>query len=134
MENKAIELHDSTLTSVHNEEDHLDVCFRSAYVHKSNGIPGVDAGTGWAQNIRFIFHSPIVDGEWPSFPIVIQSGELKTRKRIYKNIIPISSEKFHDVCLLLIFSPSNEVRVRARNVDVITEGNAVFLDSFPGCE
>jgi hypothetical protein len=44
--NRAFELHDSDVTAVSwvGSELHLEM---EAYVHASNGVPGVDGGSGW---------------------------------------------------------------------------------------
>jgi len=41
----AIEIHDSSLTSIAKHGDLLELRFR-AYIHTSEGTPGVNAGTG----------------------------------------------------------------------------------------
>ncbi len=51
MPNLAIELHDSRVTGIRTEGSDV-VLDLDAYVHLSDGEPGVDAGTGWTRPIR----------------------------------------------------------------------------------
>jgi hypothetical protein len=46
--NASIELHDSVLDGIDQRPTALSLRLR-AYVHRSNGEPGVDPGTGWCQ-------------------------------------------------------------------------------------
>ena len=48
--NEAIELHDSDLAAVKVAGDAVILCFHPAYIHRSAGKPGIDAGTGWTQD------------------------------------------------------------------------------------
>ena len=48
MPNSAIELHDSVITGIRTDDDAHVVIDIEAYVHVSNGEPGVDPGTGGA--------------------------------------------------------------------------------------
>lgn len=49
--NSAIEIHDSRLTSITLRGDLLELCLR-AYIHKSDGTPGFDAGTSGLASFR----------------------------------------------------------------------------------
>jgi hypothetical protein len=53
-DNAAVEIHDSTLESIETHSEVL-VAMLSAYVHRSSGRPGIDAGTGWSQTVRLRF-------------------------------------------------------------------------------
>lgn len=55
MPNRAVELHDSQVISVRLEGGTC-VIELAAYVHDSDGTPGVDAGTGWTQAAQLTLH------------------------------------------------------------------------------
>jgi hypothetical protein len=45
--NTNIELHDSVVANIATLEGAAIVSFQPAYLHKSEGRPGFDAGSGW---------------------------------------------------------------------------------------
>lgn len=61
MPNAEIELHDSRVTRVH-VGDAVIVLEMNAYVHMSEGAPGVDVGTGWMRP----FHITVTRGVLPT--------------------------------------------------------------------
>ena len=52
--NTVIEIHDSRVTEISNRNGTVIVHFQPTYLHKSEGRPGLDAGTGWVQEARLI--------------------------------------------------------------------------------
>jgi hypothetical protein len=49
MLSRAIEIHDSTLDGLSVERRVAVLRFAHAYIHQSEGTPGVAPGTGWSQ-------------------------------------------------------------------------------------
>jgi len=52
MPNRAIEFHDSTFDSLERDGANVTLRFSEAYIHESNGEPGMAAGSGWVQEVR----------------------------------------------------------------------------------
>jgi hypothetical protein len=50
MASRKIEIHDSELMSFEVSDDHIILELSPAYIHMSDGRPGIDVGTGWIQN------------------------------------------------------------------------------------
>ena len=76
MPNQAIEIHDSELESLVVSEGHVVLDFSSAYIHQSDGRPGVDAGTGWTRHIVIRVRGDIVTGSLTELPCDLSSGHL----------------------------------------------------------
>ncbi|MGO9446629.1 MAG: hypothetical protein ACLPXB_17925 [Thiobacillaceae bacterium] len=67
--NWVLEFQDSRITSVSTNRGALALNFSAAYLHKSKGVPGLDAGTGWVQEAVLTFLGASSDG-----PIDIGEG------------------------------------------------------------
>jgi hypothetical protein len=63
--------------------------FSPAYVHKSHGKPGIDAGTGWVQNARLTLTGATVSGDRPSLPGALWDGSLLVGGSEHDNVVPI---------------------------------------------
>ena len=53
--NEAIEFHDSEVLLAKGASDVFRIVFSSAYVHRSVGQPGIDAGVGYTQQAELTF-------------------------------------------------------------------------------
>lgn len=73
MLNAAIELHDSVVESFVHSEGAIQIAL-CAYIHKSEGKPGVDAGSGFVQNVTIEFGTVQIDGDIGDLPADIYSG------------------------------------------------------------
>jgi hypothetical protein len=85
----SIELHDSRLTVVVLSDESVIVQFRPAYVHCSNGRPGVDAGTGWVQDIDLVIGEPRIESSLSQFPMILGHGALSIGGCVFENVIPL---------------------------------------------
>src|SRR4051794_26044842 len=72
--NTAIEIHDSRVTEIACRDGAVIVHFRPAYLHKSEGRPAFDAGTGWVQEARLIFADAAASGDYPKWPCDVMDG------------------------------------------------------------
>ena len=57
--NQSIELHDSVLGEIGFAEGDAKLSFVHAYIHRSEGRPGIDPGTGWSQKAELIIEEAI---------------------------------------------------------------------------
>lgn len=76
MTNRLIELHDSDVLDVTLDGDDVVIAM-SAYVHESEGRPGIDAGTGWTQPVRVT----VIEGRWSAATKVTGPGARTVRSR-----------------------------------------------------
>jgi hypothetical protein len=90
--NTAIEIHDSRVAEISEQEGTVIVHFLPAYLHKSEGRPAFDSGTGWVQEARLIFAEASVSGDFPDWPSDIMDGEIIVDGERYANLIPVPLE------------------------------------------
>ena len=74
MPNAAIELHDSSVTAIRMEGSDV-VIDLDAYVHVSEGAPGIDAGTGWTQRVRMTVCDGVVRQKFDGETLCISTGK-----------------------------------------------------------
>src|SRR5215469_15090319 len=87
--NSVIEIHDSRVAEISQCDGTVTVHFRPAYLHKSEGRPAVDSGTGWVQEARLVFSKASVIGNFPEWPCDIMDGEIILGGERHCNLIPV---------------------------------------------
>jgi hypothetical protein len=85
--NSAIELHDSECVAVEAGGDGTGSVLLDAYVHRSEGRPGWEAGEGGIQRVRMIFENMTVEGVIGNLPAYIYEGSLTTGDAVLDNMI-----------------------------------------------
>jgi hypothetical protein len=90
--NKAIELHDTSIVEILISVDGISIRFAPAYLHLSEGRPGVDAGTGWTQDAILFVANATVIGKVPPLPCVLESGCLAVGNHSSDNMIALPLE------------------------------------------
>ncbi|MBZ5511137.1 MAG: hypothetical protein LAN70_08190 [Acidobacteriia bacterium] len=129
--NSAIEIHDSYLTSIAKRGDALELRF-DAYIHKSEGTPGVDAGTGWSQDVILIFGNGTVEGEIAEWPADLNDGTLEMDDESSENIIPIPLDRRGTIQLTLRPKCDDPIVVRGTDVRLQLQGAPTYVENFPG--
>ena len=89
MPNRAIEIHDSVLESVSLSQGEAQLHFSSVYIHKSEGVPGIDAGNGWVQKAILRIYDVQVKGAFSEFPVDLTTGQIQMGENILDNEIPV---------------------------------------------
>jgi hypothetical protein len=136
----AIELHDSTVLRVNNEGNDV-VIDLDAYLHRSEGEPGRDPGTGWTQLARFRLsegHVRCDPGDIGSFEIL--HGSLRVGEELFGNVLPVplAREARVEVALegfvLDGDAEGQDVSLRADGcaIEVMLVGAPSFVEDFPG--
>ena len=131
--NAAIEIHDSHLTGIEKRGAVLEVHL-SAYIHKSEGEPGVDRGTGWTQDAILSFADGVVEGLPKSWPVDLSDGELHLDGQTSQNSIPIPFE--HKGSVSLTLTPMSHfdhpIVASGSSVQLQLKGTARYIEDFPG--
>ena len=99
--NRAIEIHDSVLESVAMEGHEAILHFSHAYIHQTDGNPGVDAGTGWSQTAVIRIAEAVIDGSFSAWPRDLWDGHLRLDGTLSDNLIPIPLDQTASLELLL---------------------------------
>ena len=108
----------------------VTVHFLPAYLHKSEGRPGLDPGTGWVQEARLFFAEASVSGDVPDFPCEVVEGELVVGAERYDNAIPVPLEVTAHVELRLVFDATHTVAISGRSVRLELLGEPRYVEEF----
>jgi len=132
--NEAVEIHDSTLTSIEAENANLVVRLSPAYVHRSEGRPGWDAGSGWLRDVILIVSGAVVESLPSRSPCELCDGTLSVGEASWANVLPLPLSAAGPVLLTLTTSEGESIEIRGAGVEVIPRGEARYVDEFPGAE
>ena len=131
--NTAFEFHDSVLAEIKEEGGHCLLLFRPAYIHRSEGRPGVDVGEGFTQNLQNMVGDAKVNRRECQFPLEITNGSITLGDERVSNVVPIPLYEKKEVLLkMLPIWGSAEIEIEGRSIEIRTIDEAVFVESFPG--
>lgn len=130
--NELIELHDSELGAVSARGEEIVVTFAPAYLHRSNGRPGIDAGSGWGQPATLSFgEATLVAQPAPAnLPANVSEGELRVDRERYSNLIPTSGEWEGEIEFSLVLVTAEKLVLRARRLRIQLHGEASFIEHY----
>jgi hypothetical protein len=129
--NSTIEIHDSTVAAISQRDGTVVVHFKPAYLHKSEGRPAVDSGTGWVQEVRLIFSDASVSGNFPEWPCDLMDGEIILGGERHRNLIPVPLEIAKPTQLHLICDSVHTVTVSGRGVRLELVDEPRHVENFP---
>ena len=128
--NAALELHDSTLSAVERADKTLLLHLDPAYVHKSPGVPGKDAGEGWLCVVQIILRDA-VDSVSIDSAECISDGALVCNGQRLDNLIPIPFSFAGKTHLSLVLTEGGKtLEIGANGVDVSLTNAGRFLEPF----
>jgi hypothetical protein len=126
--NVAIEIHDSELGSIELAGRTATLRLAPAYVHKSYGEPGVDAGTGWTQHVTIVIDDAVVESSVPSFPCDLTDGTLTVNTESWDNLIPLPLRRQGSVSLVLVGMWGGSVSVSGKEITATPNGDATYIE------
>jgi hypothetical protein len=129
--NAAIEIHDSQLAAVVATENGMIVRFGPAYVHRSVGRPGFDAGSGWTQSVEMLFASGVVEGPLPPLPCTLDDGSIWGGAE-FRGMIPLPCVVETAVRFEARSLHGDLVVIRGVGLEVKAVGEARYVEEFPG--
>jgi hypothetical protein len=131
--NVAIEMHDSHCLAVEVDGSGNGFVLLGAYVHRSEGEPGVAPGEGGIQRIRINVDSMSVNGEVGSLPADIFEGSLKIGTSIQDNMVPFPASYSEAFSLsMMIANDARVVVVSGTRLSIEPEGQFAFVEYFSG--
>ena len=128
--NEAIELHDSELVAVTFSGGEAVVSLSPAYIHRSIGQPGTDAGSGLLQPATLTLSSVSLTSEPTRLPATISDGYLRIGSDLHTNIIPASGTFSGAIELSLTLSTAETLTIRARRISIQLHDEPSFVESF----
>ena len=126
--NAAIELHDSVLLSTDQDDAGL-VAVLSAYVHRSEGEPGVHRGTGWSQTAALHVARGVCSPR-AVLPMNLADGTLDANGSRFSNVIPAPRVFQGPIRMTLTGFDGAIVVIQGDRLEVRLEGTARFIERF----
>ena len=130
--NSALEIHDSNLAGIelagHDAVLHLD----DAYIHRSEGRPGIDPGSGWLQDIDLVISGAVVESLPSGLPRALTGGALSVAASAWDNLIPLPLAVSCAVSFSVVTTSGETLLVRGSGAEVVPRGEPRYLEPFPG--
>jgi hypothetical protein len=124
-----MEIHDSLLQKVTHAGTTMTFQFE-AYIHESNGEPGVNEGTGWIQPLAVELSNAYVEGTIPHLPCNLSDGYVELAGRRLENVIPMPLDGTGTVEIRLESKGEESLLVRGDSVKLTILGEARFIEDF----
>lgn len=125
----ALELHGSRVDRVDLIDGVATVHFPHAYIHKSKGKPGRDAGSGWSQEAELILAQATVTGALTALPNTVAEGFLEVGG-VALEPIPLPFKRKVRARLYLQFADGAAIEVLGDKPFLQLLGSASFLEDF----
>lgn len=129
--NRIIEIHDSTLGGMDADGPDLILQLTPAYVHSSEGRPGVDPGSGWLQNVAIVIRAATVETSPPRLPCSLSDGNLCSGETVWENSIPLPYSTVAQVSLRARTEYGESLVVHGLGAEVLPHGEPRYLEDFP---
>ena len=130
MPNRALEFHDSTFDGIEREGTNLALRFSAAYIHQSDGKPGVDAGSGWVQELRLHISDASLTGEIHDLPCDLWDGSIALDDERFNNCVPIPLDYRGRIEVSL--EHESKLTVVGSGLRVELLGEPKYVEEFPG--
>jgi hypothetical protein len=131
-----IELHDSEIASFEFDAGTVIITFSHAYVHQSDGVPGVDPGTGWSQRAELRINKASKPDVPKCPPYRVSDGLLKLDDIEYPNEIPIPLSYNGVITLNLLIGNAeysySEISIIGSGVELRMIGEAEYIEDYSG--
>lgn len=128
--NEMIELHDSGLFALSWADGVAIILLRPVYVHRSEGRPGIDAGTVWLQEAMFTVTNVTISAQG-ALPSTIETGSLTVGAEVRENAIPAAGVLVGKIKLdLRLMNGTDYFTVDCDQLMITLTGEAKFLENF----
>ena len=129
--NASLELHDSKVKLAEGASGTFRLVFSAAYVHRSEGRPGVDAGAGYIQPAELVFS----EASW-SEPSVACLGDLSdgwvSVNGEKLSLVPLPFSASGQVSAEFVFVSGAVLSVSASSIACSPTGEPRFVENYAG--
>jgi hypothetical protein len=127
--NTAMEFHDSEVSNIDVSANTVAVKFSAAYIHRSKGRPGIDAGSGYVQALELLCTSAKMLVRDQGCIGSISDGALFIDDA-KMNIVPIPFENSGKAMLEIVFRNGSRFCVASHGVAIQLTGEQEFVENF----
>jgi hypothetical protein len=125
----ALELHDSRVSHISVIDGVAKIFFSCAYVHKSTGRPGADAGSVWTQEAELVLERATLVTPLPALPNTIAAGFLEVGG-VQHELIPLPFKRKVAATLRLTFSDASEIEITGHQPVLELFGQPIYLEDY----
>jgi hypothetical protein len=129
---EAVEIHDSRLVGVERVGPDLVLHLAPAYVHRSEGRPGFDPGTGWLVDLDLVILEAVPESLSSEYPVNLADGEFRAGERRWDNLIPLPLDVADAVAFEAITAESEPIAVRGSGARIVVRGEMRYCETYPG--
>jgi hypothetical protein len=129
--NSSLEIHDSTLSGIDYVGADIVVRLAPAYIHRSEGPPGIDRGSGWLQDIDLVVHAGVVECSPSQMPCWLADGSLTIGDTNWNNCVPIPLAASGVVTLSAITENSERLVIRGTGVKSVSRRELRYVEECP---
>lgn len=128
--NQLIELHDSRITAIRQAGGDVQLDL-DAYVHMSEGRPGIDPGTGWTMPVTMTVRSGTLVRDFEGGSLWITEGTIRVGANVLDNECPVPVD-VDDAVEVSVAGHEGSLTVTGTGLRVEAMGEARFVEVFPG--
>jgi hypothetical protein len=132
--NRRIEVHDTTLAGISYQGRDLRVHLAPAYVHASEGRPGLDPGSGWLQDVDLIVSEAVVESSPSRLPAWLSDGTFSAGEIVLENEVPFPLAVPGPVRLRFVTGHGESLAVAGAGASALPRGEPRYLEEFPGAD
>jgi hypothetical protein len=129
--NAAVEFHDSDIASIEIAGAVVAIRFDQAYVHRSDGVPGRDSGSGWAQAAILILSGVVPFEHVLQTSGTLTDGTVRLGEQEYRDLIPVPLSYSGDTSLSLCFDNGFKVQFRGSSLDFQLVSDPIYIEECP---
>ena len=129
--NKALEFHDSEVAAVESRGDLTVIHLSKAYVHVSEGVPGVSSGDGYLHEAELTFENPAASCPCNGHLGVISDGFVRVGRERH-SLLPLPFEASGDIEAQLQFASGVVLNISAKAVRCVVREPGRWLEAYAG--
>lgn len=129
--NAALELHDSNVSTARADGDTLRLHLSAGYIHRSEGRPGIDPGSGWVQPVVLVFSGASWHGLSSECTGYLSSGTLTLGDETM-SLIPLPYNVSGGLIAEFVFVSGAILSVSAQSVTCACVGEPCFVEFYGG--
>jgi hypothetical protein len=127
--NEMIDLRDSKVLALSWADGAAIILFRPVHVHRSEGRPGVDAGTVWLQEVMLTVTDALISAHG-KLPAIVNDGSLSIGAEVHKNLIPAAGVFAGEITLELTLNGTEHLKLKCDQLMITLTGEAEYLEKF----
>jgi len=130
--NSALEFHDSEVGSVRRSGGSVTVAFKSVYLHRSAGRPGVDAGAGYVEPGELLFSDAQCTERGGACIGYVSEGVVSAEGSEFANVVPLPLNLAGRVSAKIAFTSGAVLEITGSAVSYMPTGASKFVEAYEG--